>query len=104
MLLEEVVLFLLRASGYSTIERAGGDATLRDGHSGLEVCGRGGFHQIDAIADFRLGQPFGHPQRLLVEAKMVRNRVGLPVLRNALGVLMDVAEFWSFHGARPEVS
>jgi hypothetical protein len=104
MLLEELVLFLLRASGYVTIESARGDVTLRDGHAGLEVCGRCGNHQIDAIADFQLGQPFGHPQRLLVEAKMLRNHVGLPVLRNALGVLMDVSEFWTFHGARPEVS
>src|ERR1035438_7422677 len=99
VLLEEAILMLLRASGYSTVASArddptlsdgpavlnavgGGlvwvystgasaryDPTLSDGPAGLNVLGRGGRHQIDAIADLRIGQPFSNPQRLLVEAK-----------------------------------
>lgn len=58
MLLEEAVLHLLRTSGYTPVLSAGSDPTLYDGHSGLEVFGRGGKHQIDAIADPIISLPF----------------------------------------------
>ena len=96
MLLEEAVLQLLRTAGYTVVEKAGSDPTLHDGHSGLEVLGRGGRHQIDSVADFRISAPFSHPQRLFVEAKCFspQYRVGLPIIRNAVGVLKDVSEWW----------
>lgn len=96
MLLEEAVLQLLRTAGYTVVEKAGGDPTLHDGHSGLEVLGRGGRHQIDSVADSRISAPFSHPQRLFVEAKCFSPQypVGLPIIRNAVGVLKDVSEWW----------
>ncbi len=100
MLLEEALLYLLRVSGYRTVDNemvsSGEDPTLRVGHSGIEVIGRGGVHQIDAIADFTIAQPFSHPQRLLVEAKCYKDKdtIGIEVTRNALGVLKDVGEYW----------
>jgi hypothetical protein len=60
----------------------------------LEVRGRGERHQIDAVADFAIAQPFSHPQRLLVEAKFMGSKVGLPIIRNAVGVLKDVGEYF----------
>jgi len=101
MLLEEVLLHLLRGTGYRTVESAGTDPTLRDGHSGLEVRGRGSEHQIDAVADFKIPHPFSHPHRLLVEAKCYeKGPVGIEVPRNAVGVLKDVGEFWvTAHGS-----
>lgn len=94
-LLEEIVLFLLQQSGYRTVDRAGIDLSLHDGHSGLEVIGRGEHHQIDAVADFIVSPPFSHRQRLLVEAKCYRadRPVSIDVIRNAIGVLKDVSEF-----------
>lgn len=94
MLLEEVLLQLLRTSGYVPVEGAGIDSTLSDGPSGLEVRGRGTEHQIDAIADYRLTHPFGYRQRLLVEAKCYDTPSGIEVIRNAIGVLKDVSEYW----------
>lgn len=96
LLLEEAILHLLRATGYSTVESRGSDPTLHAGTAGLEVKGRGGQHQIDAIADFLISQPFSNPQRLLVEAKCysVGRPVDLPIVRNAVGVLKDVSEYW----------
>lgn len=94
LLLEEVLLHLLRRSGYQTIEQVGTDPTLQAGRSGLEVKGRGERHQIDAIADFAIAQPFSYPQRLLVEAKFMGSKVGLPIIRNAVGVLKDVGEYF----------
>jgi hypothetical protein len=100
VLLEEAILKLLRASGYRTVTTAAADPTLFAGPAGLNVWGRGGKHQIDAIADLRIGQPFSNPQRLIVEAKAYSNerKVGLPVVRGAVGVLKDVSEFWVKNG------
>ena len=95
MLLEEVLLYLLRASGYSVVEKADkNDLTIQQGKAGLELLGRGGVHQIDAIADFAISPPFSNPQRLLLEAKCLNKSVGIPVVRNAVGVLKDVGEYW----------
>jgi len=94
MLLEEVLLFLLKKSGYNVIDRAGNDPTLLELRGGLYVRGRGGDHQIDAIADYIVKQPFSNPQRLLLEAKCLENPVGIPVARNAVGTIKDISEFW----------
>jgi hypothetical protein len=98
MLLEEVLLFLLTASGYRTVNWSidPPDPTLyrNTPTSALFVCGRGSKHQIDAIADYRIAHPFSYPQRLLVEAKFYQEPVGIEVIRNAVGVLKDVCELW----------
>lgn len=103
MLLEEVLLHLLRVSGYQPVGAVQSDPTLGLGPSGLIVKGRGTDHQIDAVADFAVQQPFAYVQRLLVEAKCydAGKRVELPVLRNAVGVLKDVSEFWIRQGGVP---
>lgn len=94
MLLEEAILFLLRASGYKTVDSADGDETLESHSAGLAVKGRGGRHQIDAIADFTVTPPFSYPQRLLLEAKCYSGPIGMAVARNGFGVLRDAEEYW----------
>lgn len=94
MLLEEALLHLLRFCGYQAVADPGTDPTLRRGSAGLEVMGRGERHQIDAIADFIVPQPFANPSRLLIEAKFRADAAGIDVVRNAVGVLKDVSEFW----------
>ncbi len=96
VLLEEAILKLLRAAGYRTVDEAGADPTLGTSAAGLTLLGRGTYHQIDAIADLRIGQPFGNPQRLLVEAKSYADHrpIGLPFVRGTVGVLKDVSEYW----------
>ncbi|MEW8320112.1 MAG: hypothetical protein AB2660_18385 [Candidatus Thiodiazotropha sp.] len=95
-LLEEAVLYLLEKFGYETIEAfsAHRDVSLRGGHSGLEVRGRGSWHQIDALASFRSSPAFMYPLRLMVEAKCYQEHrtVGIEVVRNAVGVLKDISE------------
>ncbi len=95
MILEEVLLYLLRQSGYRTIEKVGSDPTLTTHSAGLAVRGRGGIHQIDAIADFTVCPPFSNSQRLLIEAKYYSKTPGIEVVRNAIGVLKDVNEYWT---------
>src|SRR5438270_8627935 len=96
VLLEEAILALLRASAYRTVTTHAGDPTLDHCGAGLIVLGRGGRHQIDAVADLRIAQPFTNPQRLLVEAKAYSDgrTVGLQIIRGAVGVLKDVSEYW----------
>lgn len=89
-----VVLRLLDGNGYRAILDAGADPTLGNGPAGIEVVGRGTRHQIDAIADYRFSPPFSQPYRLLVEGKSLKGAVGLPIVRNAVGVVRDVSEAW----------
>ncbi len=95
-LLEEAVLYLLDKFGYETIEASSAhrDESLRGGHSGFEVRGRGSWHQIDALASFRSSPAFMYPLRLMVEAKCYQKHrtVGIEVVRNAVGVLKDISE------------
>lgn len=97
-LLEEAILFLLEKVGYSIIEFNPSlppeETGLNGGHSGLEVRGRGTWHQIDALASFDYSPAFMYPLRLMVEAKCYQERrpVGVEVARNAVGVLKDISE------------
>lgn len=94
MLLEEAILYILSKTGYTPIFRKNGDPSLCDGHSGLEVLGRGAKHQIDAVADYQYTPPFCNQQRLLIEAKFKGNKTGIDIVRNATGVHKDVSEYW----------
>lgn len=94
LLLEEVLLNLLKHSGYIPVNSTENDPTLKDGSAGIEVKGRGWNHQIDAIADFAMSPPFSYPIRLLLEAKFYADPIGIDIIRNAVGVLKDVDEFW----------
>ncbi|WP_397574271.1 hypothetical protein [Silanimonas sp.] len=92
IILEEVVLHLLELAGYRTVET--GEEGTRVGHSGLEVQGRGEWHQIDALAALDHSPPFMYPIRLMVEAKChaTDKPVQIHVVRNAVGVLKDISE------------
>ncbi len=94
MLLEEAILYILSKTGYSPIFKKNGDPSLKDGHSGLEVLGRGAKHQIDAVADYQYTPPFCNQQRLLIEAKFKGSKTGIDIVRNATGVHKDVSEYW----------
>lgn len=107
-LLEEAVLYLLEQFGYKTIEAGPAlqDESIQGGHSGLEVRGRGSWHQIDALASFRSSPAFMYPLRLMVEAKCYQEHrtVGIEVVRNAVGVLKDISEnYFSVHSGGAKV-
>lgn len=101
-LLEEAILFLLEKVGYETIDERSTaiDDSLRAGSSGLDVRGRGAWHQIDALASFRSSPAFMYPLRLMVEAKCYQasRPVGIEVARNSVGVLKDISEnYFTMH-------
>lgn len=91
-ILEELVLHLLKMVGYSPLKR--NDEGTRGDHPSLELEGRGEWHQIDAAAQLDHSPAFTYPLRLLVEAKCYaeHRRIGIDVVRNAVGVLKDISE------------
>ncbi|WP_330259298.1 restriction endonuclease [Streptomyces murinus] len=97
-LLEEVLAWLLRSSGYELVSAAEEKGlppehrVLEQGPHGLTVRGRGARHQADALGQFRYVPPFSLPVRLFVEAKFTEGKVQLPTVRNGHGVVHDINE------------
>jgi hypothetical protein len=97
-LLEEAVLFLLRKVDYEPYDQTALSSHqlqyMRAGRSGLEVRGRGTWHQLDAFALWKHSPAFMYPLHLIVEAKCYapHRPVGVEVPRNIVGVLKDISE------------
>lgn len=60
--------------------------------NGLNISGRGGVHQADALGQFPITIPFNYPVRLFLEAKYFKKttKVGIEVVRSAIGILADL--------------
>ncbi|MER6784942.1 hypothetical protein ABT330_09955 [Streptomyces sp. NPDC000658] len=96
-LLEEVLAWLLRSSGYRLLTEQDDPArppwkVLEKRKHGLVVRGRGAWHQADTLGEFQYVPPFSLPIRLFAEAKFTRLKVGLPTVRNGHGVVHDLNE------------
>ncbi|MER5822142.1 hypothetical protein ABT086_07630 [Streptomyces mirabilis] len=97
-LLEEVLAWLLRSSGFEVLTHEDDKdkepwKVLKKGNNGLLVRGRGAWHQVDALGQFRYVPPFSLPVRLFVEAKyLIKTPVGLGTVRNGHGVIHDINE------------
>jgi hypothetical protein len=102
LVLEEIILVLLGKAGYRILTKQDDPLIFRDGKAGLEVQGRGEWHQIDALVGYDHTPAFLFPIRLGVEAKAYfstdkskRNKVGIETIRNAVGVVKDINENYS---------
>ncbi len=92
-LLEEALAYLIRTSGYSLINSPSShDPDLEIKGNGLNLRGRGAYHQIDVIAELNWIPAFNYPIRLLVEAKFRDGKTGIDVIRQEVGILSDVNE------------
>lgn len=97
-LLEEVLAWMLRGSGYRLpVHESQDPEELRMAGNGLCVRGRGADHQVDVLGEFAFTPAFSLPIRLFLEAKFTRQACRLPVVRNAHGVIHDVNENFT-HG------
>jgi hypothetical protein len=94
--LEEAILAVIGIAGFVPVENLDSDSCINPHKPPVTIRGRGTDHQIDVVADPVVGYAFSHPARLLIEAKAYaeNRRVGLDVVRNAVGTLKDVSEFW----------
>jgi len=57
------------------------------------INGRGAAHDADVLLEPPIQMPFTYPSRLNFECKAYNKTVGLPVIRNALGLRYDLNEF-----------
>ena len=93
---EEVLAKLFQGSGYDLLVSADQDpSALVSGSNGLRIRGRGADHQVDVLGQLATRIPFTFPLRLFIEAKFKTAKIGLPEVRNAVGVLNDVNEHYS---------
>lgn len=90
-LLEIVLSKLIEINGYDVIRVADGREIVTKAN-GLNLRGRGGFHQFDTLGKFRITPPFVYPLRLFVEAKFYSDtsKVGIDRVRMGVGILEDV--------------
>ena len=99
-LLEIVLSKLIEVNGYEVITESNlpyDTGVTHDGqeieskHNGLNVRGRGGYHQFDTLGTFRITPPFVYPLRLFVEAKCYAStKVGIDRVRVGVGILNDI--------------
>lgn len=89
-LLEIVLAKLLKVNGYDLVTST--DNEIVDlPRNGLNIKGRGGYHQFDSLGTFRITPPFVYPIRLFLEAKFYSsNKVGIDRVRMGIGILQDV--------------
>lgn len=90
-LLEEVLAYLIRRTGYGLLVDPTQDPrNLERRGSGLVIKGRGAVHQVDVLGQLKWIPAFTFPLRLFVEAKFRGKTTGIEVVRNAVGVLLDL--------------
>ncbi len=90
-LLEFIIRKLLLNSGFTNVPS---DRLLIYNSRGLKfINGKGSSHDADVLMAPPIQMPFSYPYRLLFECKAYTHRVGLSVVRNALGLRYDINEF-----------
>ena len=90
-ILEEVLAYLIRTSGYKLITTPPlNDPDITARANGLNLRGRGADHQIDVLGELNWIPAFDFPLRLLVEAKFRNEKTGIDVIRSEVGILADV--------------
>lgn len=90
-LFEYFVYRLLVACGFKPVIPDG--LLVYKGGPGLMVQGIGQPHNADVLLSPPIQTPFYYPTRLIVECKCYNDSIGLPQIRNALGLRDDVNNF-----------
>lgn len=89
--LEYIVRQILKNSGFTNCTA---DGLFTFHNRGLFfINGRGSAHDADVIMNPPIQIPFLYPTRLIFECKAYKSNVGLPHVRNALGLRNDINEF-----------
>lgn len=90
-ILEEVLAYLIRGAGYKLLVHPDQDPQeLKKFRNNLWVRGRGGIHQVDVLGQLEWIPAFTFPLRLFIEAKFRRGTMGIDVVRNAIGTILDI--------------
>lgn len=90
-LFEYFVYRLLYTCGFKPVVPDG--LLVYNGGPGLMVQGVGQPHNADVLMSPPIQTPFYYPTRLVVECKCYKEAIGLPQIRNALGLRDDINNF-----------
>jgi hypothetical protein len=94
---EALIKYYLSQHGYTIIpENIRNYYGIKKRSNGLNVKGRGAYHQIDALGQFQFIIPFVYPIRLIAEAKCYNSTriksMGINKIRDFVGVVKDISE------------
>lgn len=90
-LLEYTVRRILLNCGFTKVRP---DGLLIFDRGGLTMInGKGAAHDADVLMNPPIQMPFSYPYRLNFECKAYNSKVGLTIIRNALGLRYDINEF-----------
>ena len=90
-LLEYIVRRLLLNCGFTLVNP---DGLFIYKQRGLTfINGKGAAHDADVLLNPPIQIPFSYPSRLNFECKAYNKKIGLPTIRNALGLRNDINEF-----------
>lgn len=103
-ILEEVLAYLIRTTGYKLLVDPRQDPQDLDTERGaLVVKGRGAVHQVDVLGQLKWIPAFTFPLRLFIEAKFRGKPIGLPIIRNAVGTILDINQNNSLTRDNPQI-
>lgn len=92
-LLEHIVRTLMHSCGFASVKPDGLYIYAQAGNGLFFINGKGAAHDADVLMEPPIQVPFSHPSRILFECKAYDKKVGLTVIRNALGLRYDINEF-----------
>lgn len=87
-LFEFFVCKLLLFCGFKPVTKDG--LLIYDGGPGTMIQGLGQVHNADVLLEPPFQTPFYFSTRLLIECKCYSDKIGLPIIRNALGLREDI--------------
>lgn len=90
-LFEYFVYRMLLSCGFHPVSKD--DLIIFKGQAGMMIQGLGQPHNADVLVSPPIQIPFHYPTRLLIECKCLEDAVGLPIIRNALGLREDINRF-----------
>jgi len=91
-LLEIVISYLIRNSGYKLIKSPSGDKNITIASNWLNIQWRWSKHQIDVLWELKQIPAFSFPIRLIIEAKFRGKPIWIETVRNIVWVLKDINE------------
>ena len=89
---EVVVRVILEHSGFSRVKQADDNKIRMHNENGIEIMGRGTWHQIDCpcISEYKI--PFIYDLRILAEVKFYTKEIQKDKIREYIGTIKDISE------------
>jgi hypothetical protein len=94
---EVVTRLFLKKNGWAVINKEEHGRLRITNNYGIEIKGRGTWHQIDTPCIYSTFIPFVYSLRLLVEVKFYSSEIQKEKIRSYIGVIKDISENYIIH-------